>query len=94
LEAGHPLGDDVKRQTYIDQTRISHIVTSVEKRGTHIFGNVESANTSCGSDFKGLIRQGSEVAFSMRGLGNVVKKEGSAMRVGSPLLIIAYDWVN
>ena len=87
------MDDSVKRQTYIDQTRISHIVNSVSKRGNHVMGIVESANTSCGSDFKGLIRQGSEVAFSMRGLGNVVKKEGSAMRVCSPLMIISYDWV-
>lgn len=93
-EAGHPMDDDPKRQTYIDQTRISHIITSLDKRGNHIFGTVESANTSCGADFKGLIRQGSEVAFSMRGLGNVIKKEGSYQRIGSPLLIIAYDWVN
>ena len=93
IEAGHPMDDSVKRQTYIDQTRISHMVNSVEKRGNHIFGVVESANTSCGADFKGLIRQGSEVAFSMRGLGNVVRKDGSYMRVGSPLMIISYDWV-
>lgn len=92
-EAGHPMDDSVKRQTYIDQTRISHIITSFDRRGNHIMGIVESANTSCGADFKGLIRQGSEVAFSMRGLGNVIKKEGSYMRVMSPLMIITYDWI-
>ena len=92
-EAGHPLTDDIKRQTYIDQTRISHIVNKVDFRGNKIFGIVETANTQCGSDMRGLIRQGSEVSFSMRGMGSVYKKEGSTTRITGNLMIISYDWV-
>ena len=92
-EAGHPLSDDIKRQTYIDQRNISHIVTKAEFRGNDLFGIVETANTAAGNDMKGLIRQGSEVSFSMRGLGNVVKKEGEYTRVCDPLMLITYDWV-
>lgn len=93
-EAGHPLSDDVKRQSTIDQTMISHIVNSISFRGDKVFGVLETANTRCGEDMKGLIRQGSEVSFSMRGLGTSIKKEGTYKRVMSPLTIIAYDWVT
>lgn len=92
-EAGHPLSDDIKRQTYIDQRNISHIITKIDFRNNDIFGTVETANTACGKDMQGLIRQGSEVSFSMRGLGNVVKKEGEYVRVCDPLMVICYDWV-
>jgi len=92
-EAGHPLSDDVKRQAYIDQSNISHIITKFNFDKNLIRGIVETANTRAGSDMKGLIRQGSQVAFSMRGLGNVIKEEGSYKRVCDPLMIISYDWV-
>lgn len=92
-EAGHPLSDDLKRQTYIDQTRISHIVTQLKFENNLIKGVVESARTRCGQDFRGLIQQGTGVAFSMRGLGGATKKEGKYTRIGKPLHIIGYDWV-
>lgn len=93
-EAGHPLSEDIKRQAYIDQSRISHIVTSLKWEGNILKGVVETAQTSAGYDMKGLIRQGSNVSFSMRALGNVVKDEGQYKRVYSPLMILTYDWVS
>lgn len=94
MEAGHPLSEDIKRQAYIDQSRISHIVTSIKWEGNILKGVVETAQTSAGYDMKGLIRQGSNVSFSMRALGNVVKDEGQYKRVYSPLMILTYDWVG
>lgn len=93
-EAGHPLSTDIKRQAYIDQTNISHIVTSTKWEGNLLKGIVETAQTSIGKDMRGLIRQGSKVSFSMRALGNVIKQEGQYKRVYGPLMIVAYDWVN
>jgi len=93
-EAGHPLSEDIKRQAYIDQSRISHIVTSVKWEGNLLKGIVETAQTATGYDMRGLIRQGSKVSFSMRALGNVIKEEGAFKRVYDPLMIIGYDWVK
>lgn len=92
-EASHPLSSDVKRQMYIDQSNISHIVDSVRWEGNHLLGLVETANTNTGNNMAGLIRQGSDVAFSMRGIGTAIVKEGSYQRVKSPLYIVSYDWV-
>ena len=93
-EAGHPLSEDIKRQAYIDQSRISHIVTNFKWDGDLLRGIVETAQTSMGYDMKGLLRQGSKLSFSMRGLGNIVKPEGDYKRVLSPMMIITYDWVK
>jgi hypothetical protein len=68
-EAGHPLKPDMERQLYIDHLRISHIVLDPRFEGKLLKSVVESANTVVGRDFKGLIEQGSDVAFSMRGIG-------------------------
>jgi hypothetical protein len=92
-EAGHPLKPDMQRQLTIDHTRISHIVASVKVEGHLITGTVESAQTSCGSDFQGLIRQGSIPAFSMRGIGPIVEEKKDFTEIKSPLSIFAYDWV-
>ena len=93
MESGHPLSQDIQRQAYIDQSRISHIVTSLKWDGNLLRGIVETANTSAGYDMRGLIRQGCQASFSMRALGNVIKEEASYKRVYGPLMIISYDWV-
>ena len=54
---------------------------------------IETANTRVGRDMQGLIRQGSKVAFSMRGMSDNVKRDGQYTRVGSPLMITCWDWV-
>ena len=93
-EAGHPLSDSIERQTYIDQTRLSHVIKSIWWEGNIVKGLVATANTACGKDMEGLIRQGTEVAFSMRGLGGVTRKKGDLTRVEKPLHIITWDWVT
>ena len=90
----HPLSNDIKRQTYIDQTRISHVITECHFDGNLLRGTVESANTHCGKDFQGLCRQGMDMGFSMRGLGGVAKRVDGADRIDGKLFIISYDWVN
>ena len=90
-EANHPLSDSIERQSVIDQTRISHIITKVWWEGNILKGEIAAAKTACGQDFAALVRQGCEMAFSMRGLGGVVRKEGEVTVVHDPLLIITYD---
>lgn len=81
------------RQMYIDQTRISHIITDVWMEGSILYGIIESAQTQTGKDFKGLICQGSEVAFSMRGVGPVKETDKGYVVVDEPLNILTWDWV-
>jgi len=92
-EAGHPLNPDVQRQLYIDQTRISHIITKAWFEGNLIKAIVECAPTAVGRDMQGLIRCGSQVAFSMRGLGPISEKKGDIIYVKEPLQILTYDWI-
>lgn len=92
-EAGHPLQPSVERQLYIDQTRISHIITKYWWEGNLLWGRVECALTNCGRDMQGLIRQGSKVAFSMRGFGPISEKRGKITYIKDPLHILTYDWV-
>ena len=65
----HPLDPDIKRQLYIDQSNISHIIDKVWWEGNLLKAQVTAANTARGADFDGLIKQGSEVAFSLRAVG-------------------------
>jgi len=92
-EAGHPQGTERSRQLYIDQSNISHIVLRHWWEGNRLMAEVETAATRAGRDMMGLIRQGSEVAFSMRGLSSGMKQDGAYQRVVAPLIIGSYDWV-
>ena len=93
MEAAHPLSQDARRQMYIDQRNISHIVNNLYWDGNKLMGNIETADTLAGRDMYGLIMQGSQVAFSMRGMSDNVRKDGRYSRVGSPLMILTWDWV-
>ena len=94
MESGHPLSEDPKRQMYIDQRNISHIVNKVWWEGNKLVGEVETAQTAAGNDMKGLIRQGSEVSFSMRGFAKVGRDRSGSIKVEKPLRLVGYDWVE
>lgn len=93
-EAGHPLAPTVERQLYVDQSNISHIITKTWWEGNLLKGIVECALTERGRDMQGLIRQGSQVAFSMRGYGPISEKKGDITYIKDPLHILCYDWVS
>jgi hypothetical protein len=92
-EAGHPLSPEMERQLYIDQTRISHIISKIWWEGKILKGIVESAMTEVGRDFQGLIRQKSQVAFSMRGVGPIKENKKEFVEIKKPLSILTWDWV-
>lgn len=93
MEAGHPLKPDIQRQLYMDQSNISHIVTSFWWENNILKGHVEAANTARGNDFDGLVRQGCKVGFSLRAVGPITEKRGDTVIVKDPLTIFAYDWI-
>lgn len=91
-EGGHPITSDIRRLSDVDHKNITHIICDYKFEGDLIVGRVESGNTDAGRDFRGLILQGSQVAFSMRGFANVTKtREGDVIK--KPLKVITYDWV-
>ncbi|QDJ97775.1 hypothetical protein PALS2_150 [Staphylococcus phage PALS_2] len=92
-ESGHPLSDEPKRQMYIDQRNISHIVTRTWWNGNKLMGEVETAQTAAGKDMKGLIGQKSDVSFSMRGFSKINRTPSGEVEVTKPLRLICYDWV-
>lgn len=91
-EAGHPISKELQRLINIDQTRISHIITETSVNTDNVVGRIETANTSMGKDFRGLIEQGSKVGFSLRGFAKSIKKENTEF-VQAPLKSLTYDWV-
>ena len=92
-EAGHPMDTSPKRQMAIDHTRISHIIKETWWEGNLLKAKVMTANTTAGKDFRGLIEQGSKVAFSLRAQGNVKRDNYGNVIVESPMHALCYDWV-
>jgi hypothetical protein len=93
-EAGHPADTSVQRQMTIDQRNIACLIKEFWWEGNLLKARVETANTSIGRDMKGLIEQGSRVAFSLRAQGNVHHDpQINATIVESPIQIATYDWV-
>jgi hypothetical protein len=94
VECGHPTDTSVQRQMTIDQRNIAAIITEFWWEGNLLKGRLETANTSVGRDMKGLIEQGSRVAFSLRAQGNVHFDQSiNATIVEAPIQIATYDWV-
>jgi hypothetical protein len=93
-EAGHPTDTSVQRQMTIDQRNIACLIKEFWWEGDLLKAKVETANTAIGRDMKGLIEQGSRVAFSLRAQGNVHHDPMlNATIVDSPIQIATYDWV-
>lgn len=93
-ECDHPQSNSIERQQYIDKARVSHIIEDIWWTGNIVNARVATARTERGRDMAGLIRQGSKVAFSMRGLGGITRKVNGLTRVEKPLYIITYDYVS
>jgi hypothetical protein len=94
VEAGHPSDPSVQRQMTIDQRNIAAILKEFWWEGNLLKARLETANTAIGRDMKGLIEQGSRVAFSLRAQGNVHRDaQLNATIVESPIQIATYDWV-
>lgn len=90
-ESGHPLEQTLERQTNIVKTNSSHIILSYDIYDDRIEGTVINSPYGPGQGFKDeIVDIGSETAFSMRGIGNVIKEQGF-VRVTKPLKIITYD---
>lgn len=93
-ECGHPADPSVQRQMTIDQRNIAALIKEFWWEGNLLKARLETANTAIGRDMKGLIEQGSRVAFSLRAQGNVHRDaQLNATIVEAPIQIATYDWV-
>lgn len=79
----------------IDLRNVAFIIKEIWWEGDLLKGRIETANTACGHDMKGLIEQGCKVAFSLRAQGNVHTNPVSGIvEVEDGLQILGYDWVQ
>jgi hypothetical protein len=93
-EIGHPKEQTVDRQLNIDRDNVSSIIKELKYNKPFIGGIVETAATSKGRDFMGLITINEcKVAYSMRGLGKVIQEKGKFI-VKKPLRIVCWDDVT
>ena len=94
-EAGHPLDTSVQRQMTIDLRNVAFLIKEIWWEGNLLKGRIETANTAIGRDMKGLIEQGSKVAFSLRAQGNVhTNPTTGIIEVEDGLQVLGYDWVQ
>lgn len=94
-EMNHPISNDPARQLRVEVDRASHVIKEFYWEGDNLIGKVETAATTVGKDFAGLIKENGMIAsFSMRGAGDVSKGANGMMTVKSPIKIITYDAVH
>jgi hypothetical protein len=92
-ESGHPADVDIKRQVRIEPTLTSHLILNYKIEDKGIKGIVETCMFPYGVALRDTIRQGVQVAFSMRGIGKVTKTESTRAIIDGNLRIITYDQV-
>jgi len=93
-ELDHPISTNQVRQTTVLYKECAHMVTAVEWRGLHLYGEVETLPYSPnGKIMSGLVLDGVPVGFSLRGLADL-SDDGTRQVVQSPLIIITYDCVS
>ncbi len=93
-ECGHPYSQDLARQTNVDMRNAAFMIESFWWEGNLLKGKCKTLDTACGRDMAGLIKEGCQLSFSMRGQGQVARDSvRDALVVKSPLMILTYDWV-
>lgn len=90
-EAGHPITTDITRQSSIDPKCISHNILDMWMDADTVYGKITGTPNEYGDLFSNLIREGSQLAFSLRALGTIIKTE-KGMQVKNPKMI-TFDWV-
>jgi len=98
-ELDHPVptSDDqfnLVRQTTLMFKEMSHIIKEINIDGNIVNAVVETTSTPNGFTMAGLIRDGVKVGFSLRAMGDNVKRVGNAEYVQPPITIISYDCVS
>lgn len=91
-EMGHPFEQNLQRQTTIDPRNICCVIDDIYWEGNKLMATMETLDTALGHDVAGLIRQGCQIAFSMRAEGRV-QELGGYKQVQPGLIIVGWDMV-
>ena len=79
----------------IDINNVSHVIKSLNWEGNTLVGKVETAGTTVGRNFAGLILEnGMQASFSMRGSGEYKVARDGTVDVTGPLDIRTWDAVQ
>ena len=93
-ECGHPYSSELARQTNVDMRNAAFRVDEFWWEGNLLKGRCRTLDTAVGRDMAGMIMDGCELSFSMRGQGNVIRDASrDALVVQPPLMLICWDWV-
>lgn len=90
-ECSHPISQELSRQSIIDPGNKSHRIKKLWTEDTKVMADIRAAYGDKGDDFHNTVLDGTEVSFSLRALGSVVRTaRGAEVR---NLKIITWDWV-
>lgn len=90
-ENGHPLDQDIRRQSVIDPNNTVAIITKLWTDGNFIRAHVRGTNNARGDEFDQDLREGFTPAWSLRALGRVENtRRGAEVR---DINIITWDRV-
>jgi len=90
-EANHPLAPKIERQLWLDTSRVSHSICSVERKANNFYGEILSSRNEPGHFMKGCVDQDKILSFSMRGIHHLERVNRHF--VVKNLKIFTYDWV-
>jgi hypothetical protein len=74
-ELGHPAGPQ------INLDRVSHLITELKKDGNNFIGKAKLTDTPMGNIAKGLLKSGSNLGVSSRGMGSLKPNKQGIMEV-------------
>lgn len=89
-EYDHPATKDLGRQSKIVRSNASHLMLDYDFYDDRIEATIETSNVGHGPALMKEILKGHKASFSMRGLGNIVKRAGY-VEVKDPFKLITYD---
>lgn len=70
-ELGHPQGPTINLE------RVSHMIKSLNRDGDNFIGRAKILETPYGNIVQNLMREGARLGVSSRGMGSLVKKNGT-----------------
>jgi len=85
-ELGHPDGPTVNLE------RVSHLIESLETKGTDVVGRAKILETPYGKIVKNLMDEGAKLGVSSRGMGSL-KQKGDYNEVQDDFMLAAVDIV-
>lgn len=91
-EWGHPLSQELSRQSVIDPKNSCARITKLWLEGNDVHANFKASNTSYGVAFNADLMEGVKPAFSLRALGSVDRERNGKCYVRN-IRVINYDSV-